>query len=534
MSQPDPSVKRQSGLLIPWIGTSTDIGGFVAQPYYWVIDDQSDATIVPMLTTHAGPELDVEYRRRFNSGSLLINGSAGYLNGSPQGTFVARGQFDYDDTWRWGFDINRASSSLFVRDFHIGTGLNGDPNLLTSQIYVEGFGEGAYSRLDTRFYQGLTGVITDSQLPVVLPRYQYSYFGTPDAWGGRLSLDTGVFNVMRTDGTNTRRGALTMNWNRPFIGALGDLWTLKLHGDAVAYDFSQFDQQPNFGPPGSQVTARALPQAAIDFRWPFSRNSGKWGSQLIEPMAEIIVAPQSGDSQLRRYPNEDSLDFEFSDVNLFGFNRFPGIDRLEGGTRANLALHAAWYLGGTAFDGLIGQSYQTRKDNLFPEASGLHDQVSDIVARTTFTPASWLDLTLRGRFDKRSMATHAAEAVSSFGVPLFRVGIGYIYSSFDPYTYYDQPLPPAAGTPFYFPRNEGTLSVSSSFGNYRLVGFARRDLANNRMVAYGADGIYEDECFILDLKFYRRATSLDGDTGSTTVLFLLTFKTIGQFGYRAL
>jgi LPS-assembly protein len=67
-----------------------------------------------------------------------------------------------------------------------------------------------------------------------------------------------------------------------------------------------------------------------------------------------------------------------------------------------------------------------------------------------------------------------------------------------------------------------------------LAGFARRNLALDQMVAYGADAIYEDECFILDLKFFRRNTSLNGDSGSTSVLFLFTFKTIGQFGYRAI
>ena len=129
------------------------------------------------------------------------------------------------------------------------------------------------------------------------------------------------------------------------------------------------------------------------------RDSGAWGTQLIEPIAQLIVAPQAGDSQLNKYPNEDSLDLEFTDANLFGFNRFPGIDRLEGGVRANVALHGAWYLGGTTFDGLIGQSYRTNKDNLFPEASGLHDQVSDIVARASSRADQWLDLTYRTRLD---------------------------------------------------------------------------------------------------------------------------------------
>ena len=51
----DPSVKRASGLLIPSMGASSHIGAFFAQPYYWVIDDQSDATFTPMITTRAGP-----------------------------------------------------------------------------------------------------------------------------------------------------------------------------------------------------------------------------------------------------------------------------------------------------------------------------------------------------------------------------------------------------------------------------------------------------------------------------------------------
>jgi LPS-assembly protein len=533
-SQADPSVKRESGILPPVMGSSSNIGFFYGQPYYLVIDDQSDATFLPMMTTQAGPQLDVEYRRRFNDGSLLVNASTGYVNNSPQGSFVSQGRFSYDDTWRWGFDINRASSTDYVRDFHLVEGLTGDQNVLTSQFYVEGFGEGSYARLDSKFYQGLNDVINTATLPTVLPRYQYSYVGTPDSWGGRFSLSTGAFNVIRTDGTNTRRGSLTMDYERPFSGLLGDQWKITLHGDAAAYDASDFNLLPNYGPYANVDTARALPQVAVDFRWPFARDGGVWGTQLIEPIAQMIVAPQSGDSQLRRIPNEDSLDFEFTDANLFGFNRFTGIDRLDGGVRANVGLHGAWYLGGTTFDGLIGQSYRTNKDNLFPEASGLHDQVSDVVIRGTLAPTKWLNLTYRTRLDKDTLATHFSDAIASVGMDRFRVSGGYIYTNFNPYTYYDQPAPPPAGNAYYFPRNEVSLGVSSKWGNYRFSANARRDLQTNQMVMISGDAIYEDECFIFDLRGSRRYTSVNGDDGATTVLFLLTFKTIGQFGYRAL
>ena len=530
----DPSVKRASGLLIPSAGYSSHIGAFFAQPYYWVIDGQSDATFTPMITSDAGPNLDVRYRRRFNDGYLTLDASGGYVNNSPQGTIYLNGQFDYDQNWRWGFNINRASSVSYVNDFHLTHDLGSDPNLLTSQIYLEGFGQGAYSRLDTRFYQGLDTSIVDSKLPVVLPRYQYSYFGTPDFLGGRTMVDAGAFNVVRVDGTNTRRANLSLEWDRPFVGQLGDMWTAKFHMDSAAYDASQFNEQPNYGLTDSVDNARALPQAAIDWRWPFMRNSGAWGTQVIEPMAEIIVAPQSGNSQYELYPDEDSLDLEFTDANLFGFNRFTGIDRLEGGSRANLALHGAWYLGGTTLDGMIGQSYQPTVNNVMPVGSGLHDTVSDIVGRVSFTPTPWLDMTYRTRLDRKTLATRFADATAAFGPRNLNVTAGYIYTSTNPYELYDQVLPPPAGSSYYYPRNEISLAATASQGPYRLSAFARRDLATNQMVAIGGDAVYENECFIFDLRFYRRYTSFNGDDGSTTLLLQLTFKTVGQLGFNAL
>jgi LPS-assembly protein len=531
---PDPSTPRQSGILAPVMGNSSRLGAFYGQPYYWVIDGQSDATFTPLLTTREGAVIDTTYRHRFNDGTLFVNLSGGYESGSVQGSLATRGQFAIDDTWRWGFDINRASSAQFVLDQHILLGLAGDSNVLPSNLYLEGFGQGSYSRLDVKGYQGLVTQIATARLPVVLPRYVYSYVGTPDRFGGRLSVDTGFFNVIRNEGTNTRRANLTVNWERPFQGPVGDVWKITLHGDADAYDASQFEQQPNYGLRHAIDTAQAQPGVAVDVSWPWMRDSGTWGTQLIEPKLQLVVQPRTGDSQFSRIPNEDSLSTEFSDANLFGFNRFLGTDRLEGGTRLNAALHGAWYLNGTLLDGLVGQSYQTGTDNMFPVSSGLHDTVSDIVARASFSPTRWLDLTYRTRLDKQSLNTRMADSTVSVGTDKFRLTGGYLYSTFDPFFFFDTPPPPPTSSGFFTPRNEITLGVSSRWEHYRFSLSARRNLATNQMIYYGATAAYEDECFILDVRFTRRYTTELNDHGSTAVLFYFTFKTVGQVGYRAI
>ncbi len=534
LAAPDPSTPRQSGFMVPWAGNSSNVGAFVGVPYYWAIDAQSDATFVPTLTSKAGPQGDIQYRRAFNDGTLLVNVSGGYLNGTAQGTLVTRGQFSYDDTWRWGFDINRASSLTYLRDFHTGMDLQGSLNLLPSTIYAEGFGQGSYTRFDVVSYQSLSTTVADTNLPVIAPRFVYSFVGQLDSWGGRLSVDMGAFNIMRGVGTNTRRANLTANYERRFTGAYGDLWKITLHGDAAAYDASDVNAQPNFGRAGRIDTGRVLPQIAVDWRWPFARDSGTWGTQLIEPMAQLILAPRSGRSQLSRIPNEDSFDFDFSDANLFGFNRFPGIDRQEGGTRVNVAMHAAWYLGGTTFDGMVGQSYRTYKDDLFPVSSGLYNQVSDIVARGTFAPTKWADLTYRTRLDARTGATRMSDAIATFGTPKFRLSGGYTYSPFNSYSYYQQAAPPPATSAYYSPRNEISVAATSEWGKYKISAYARRNLATNQFVSYGGDLIYDDECFKLDMKLVHVNTTYLSQTSSTTLLLLFTFKTVGTFGYRAL
>jgi LPS-assembly protein len=520
----DPSVKRASGFLIPSFGHSNEIGEFLQVPYYWVLDDNSDATFIPNINTGQGFNLDTLYRRRFNDGTLNVDLGVGYDQGSLQGSIFAKGQFALNNTWRYGFDINRASAATYLRDYKFSN--RGD--VLTSSVYLEGFGTGAYTRLDALAYQGLVASITQSQLPYVLPRYKYSYFGEPDALGGRLSFDTENFNVLRDVGTTTQRLGMSVRWDRPFAGILGERYGLTLRTDAAAYNGTSLDQNPNFYSTGSAQVARAQPNAALEVRWPFVREG--WGRQIVEPIVQLVAGPNAGSARKLKIPNEDSLDLEFTDQNLFSINKFPGIDQQEGGVRLNAGLHLNWTVGGMSVDQLVGQSYRTQVNDAFLIGSGLEHRTSDVVTRTTFTPAKWLDLTGRTRLDRRDLSLRFADVQGSTGYDRLRLSAGYLYSNVNPYFLYDQPTIPAS---YFQPRNELTLTAASNYDHYRLSAYARRDLALNKMVAAGVRATYEDECFIFDANVSRRYTSLNGDTGATLVLFQLTFKTVGQFGFSA-
>lgn len=536
LAHPDPTEKRASGILAPGFGYSKHLGAFLTVPYFWAIDDSSDATITPILATRNGPALDLEYRRRFNNGRLTIDSSIARFDDDTRGSraaghVFARGLFAIDDTWRWGFDFNRASSLRYMRDFRVQ---NWQP-VLTSQLYLEGFGQGSYTRLDTRGYQGLASTVIARRLPLIAPFYQYSFAGEPDRLGGRVGLDFDVLNILRTEGTSTRRARLSLGWERPEIDRLGGVWNLMLRLDSAAYTANQFDQLPNYGPARQASASQAMPTFAVNWRFPLLRDAGEWGTQVVEPILQVAAGPRSPSYRRgrTRIPNEDSLDLEFSDANLFALNRYPGVDRLEGGLRAAGALRGAWTLpGGQRLEGLVGQSWRARRDDTFPASSGLRDTASDIVSRASFTPTTWLDLTSRQRWDRRSFQPRFVDAIGTVGTDRLRLGGGYVYTTTNPFLLYESAANLNAPTR---PRHEASANISTRLSdNWRLGAFARRDIRSGKGVSDGLRLTYEDECFVFDASVSRRHTSVNGDRGASIVLFQLTFKTVGQFGFNAM
>jgi LPS-assembly protein len=278
-----------------------------------------------------------------------------------------------------------------------------------------------------------------------------------------------------------------------------------------------------------------MPTAAAMYRWPLVRDAGTWGTQLVEPIAQLIIAPRGSSYSVARtrIPNEDSLDQDFTDANLFALNRFPGIDRLEGGVRANVALHGRWtFPSGVLLDGQIGQGYRLQPDTAFDATSGLRNAATDIVSHLSVTPAPWLDVTSRQRFDRKTLQIRYVDALATVGTDSFRVNGGYIYTSTNPYFLFD--TAPTATPVLTLPRNEGTVGFSTKYGQWRARGYARRDLSAGKMVTVGAGVTYDDECFTFDINLNRRYTSINNDGGSTTILFQITLKTVGQFGFHAM
>ena len=137
-----------------------------------------------------------------------------------------------------------------------------------------------------------------------------------------------------------------------------------------------------------------MPAVGLEYRYPFI-SVEPWGTQTIEPIAQLIVRPN--ETQIGKLPNEDAQSLIFDDSNLFSVNKFSGYDRVEGGTRLNAGIqYTAQFNRAGFFNVLFGQSYQLLGQNSFAIAdtvntglsSGLASSRSDYVARVAYSPDS--------------------------------------------------------------------------------------------------------------------------------------------------
>jgi len=527
---PDGSAARQSGFLSPSFGITKYLGGFIETPYYWAIDESQELVLRPTTSTRVAPNLGLDYRRRFNIGEMEVLGSIGQLDGRDgteegfAGHIFAKGRFSLDETWRAGFDANRTSSDQYLRIYRYGS-----QRILPTTVFTEGFwGPEGFARFDARAYQGLRSTDDIGRIPLVLPNIYADWESPEDSLGGRFTVDTSSFAIFRSSGTSTRRASSRIGYALPRMDELGGIWTLRAQSDLAAYDFENINLAPNYaaGSPNGQ-SATANLRAALDWRMPFLRDSGDWGSQVVEPRIQLVTGPMTGSQY--RIPNEDSIVFDFTDANLFSLNRFTGRDRQEGGTRADIALRGAWFLPeNRQLEALVGRSFRVQEDGgPFYPLSGLENRASDWVSRVTFRPTSWLDLTGRSRREGESLAARTYD-VSSTLRPSDNTSftVGYLKAPPVPYI-----------TPFA-QREEIYLGVSQRLGMWRFSAFGRQNIERNQPVAAALSALYEDECFIFETRFVKSYAE-DPKTnnlypGATMLLFRFGFKTIGDFGLRAL
>ncbi len=577
-SHPDPTVTRKSGFLLPTVRTSTKTGFGLEIPYFWALAPSYDATITVTPYSRQGLLLQGEWRQRLMTGSYMVRGAGifqldkGAFDLGPgrdstglrdfRGSLETTGEFAINKRWLWGWEASLLSDRLFPNDY--GQGRFGSTERV-NRLYLVGQGDRSYFDLRGMSFIGLSEFDRNGEQPLIHPILDYSYiFGKPVA-GGELGFRVNITSLSRKDadfdpisttasvgnfcdsraivaatnptnclmrgapGEYTRASA-DMTWRKTVINSWGQMFTpfVVVRGDAAYRRIAPDPAVASFIGTDPESLVRGMPAVGLETRWPFI-SAHSWGTQSIEPIAQLVMRPN--ETQIGRFPNEDAQSLVFDDTNLFSINKYSGFDRIEGGTRLNVGAQYTAnvnFLG--TFNALVGQSFHLfgRNSFAFGDAantglqSGLDTDVSDYVARFSLQTNRNVLLVNRFRFDKDTLTVRRLELEASAGFG--PVSLSTIFARYDA-----QPL---VG---YFEQRAGIFQNASIrvHANWTIGGGLRYDFTREKIDLGMLSVSYLDDCFAIAAQYIADYTVSGNTQTDHRFLLRVNLRTLGGSGFTS-
>ena len=516
-SHPDPTVERKSGLLAPTFRQSSEYGFGVQVPYFIDLGPSRDITVTAFPTSNDGLVTMGEYRQAFDNGSMILDGSLAAVTTGQDGSWQGRGHlfgtgsFDVSEGAGEilglgegtvaGFGLQLTSDTTYMDRYDIS-----GADRLESIAYINRYATNGFFRADGTYFRSLRETEFDAKDMVVLPIFEARHVSPlADDYGTVGFTGSGAL-LTRPSGRDTGRLSIGADWQADTVTQIG----LTIGGFAEArLDAYTVHDDPAFDSNGS---LRFFPQAGIEARYPLVA-SFMGSTHLIEPGAQLIVAPNSGNSD--DIPNEDSTNVEFDDANIFSRNRFPGYDRVETGTRVNLGVRYARIADDPfTLNASLGQVFRLSQETAFSSGSGLSTRSSDTVAAVDFGYAPFLTVVNSYRFDN-DFTLQRSEIGGLLTLERFRLSAGYIFLGEDA----------TAGA--LEDREEVNASVDFDLGRrWRLGASWRQDMENDEMVTVGGSIGYRNECTALQFTFGQDYPNRsDGDRET---FFGLRIQILGQ------
>jgi len=183
---PDPTVKRQSGLLAPFLTNSSTIGTGLETPYFWAISDSKDMTFTPKTYTKENILLLNEYRQAFRNGFLTLDSSytEGYKDTSATKTGGSRNHLfanlDLNFSESELFDkslsikVQTTSNNTYFRVHDINTALvDSDNTNLESEIEYNFSKDDMYIGVNANVYENLGVKNSSDKYEFIIPNINY-------------------------------------------------------------------------------------------------------------------------------------------------------------------------------------------------------------------------------------------------------------------------------------------------------------------------------------------------------------------------
>jgi LPS-assembly protein len=419
MSHPDPTVKYRSGILMPSLNSTNNMGIQINLPLYVNFSDYHDMTLTMSYLTKENPLWRGEHRLNLHNAGMKTSGSYTHSrSGADRWHIFNNDRVDMGGHARMFLFLNRTSDKTYLQQYDFYN----DQPYLDSSARLELFAESGYAATEAHIFQELRVLSGNYTNPSgdILPNI-YGVYKTGPVFGDTYFLFSGDILGISKGSSAVQRligGAKIVS---PWILPLGQKLALAASARYDAYNF--INARPDDAPyEFNGVKGRFLPSGYVEWSLPFARNGSEW-THVIEPKARLTIMRHM---ESPGFVNNDSSGSLLSDAMLFSDNRLAGYDLWANGNYVDYGVNwSAFSAGGWSSEVFLGQSYDFYAPGRLDPNSGFHDGASDYVGRLGLRAGDWLGVLNRFRVSNADLGLRHLESTVRVGKSDY-VEAGYI------------------------------------------------------------------------------------------------------------
>ena len=413
---PDPSVKRQSGFLMPKINNSTFLGSSLQIPYYKVISDSEDVTISPRIFFNDKFLLQSEYRQVFKKSDLIIDHSI-KLDNENSISHLFGNFFSVNNNNKFELNLETVSNRNYLKKYDIYTNLVDNHTTLNSYIEFEESNENSTFRSSFEIFEDLTLKSSDSY-EFVYPSVNYT-----------SKLNTNLNGNLNLDITGHQKKYQTNRYDGILVNNLLYNSNKKITKSGFVDDFNLIIKNVNTkGDNSSSLKEdydnKLLSGIILNREYPLKKNNNNTLSYFT-PKISARLSP----TETKNIRNTNKrVDF----ISLFNTDRLNENTALEGGE--SITVGADYKLSnerGEFFSLSGGQVFRLKEERDIPKVTSIGEKRSDIIGNLKFVPTDLFNLDYSFSIDNDLKDINYNYAETNFLVNNFMTSFKYLSDSND-------------------------------------------------------------------------------------------------------
>ena len=478
---PDPTVKRQSGFLIPSIATSSNSGNSLKIPYFNALADNKDFTFSPRIYFNNDILVQNEYRQIEENFDHISDFSLKKLQDGSKSHIFSNTKINLmsDDLFRSNLEINleKTSNDTYLKSEKLKNSIQNNQSLLNSFVKYEAFNDETDFSLDIASYEDLTKTKNSDKYQFILPSFKLSkiLFSNTDLNGNLRYSASGV--SQRRD-TNITENYLINNFDYTSDRVLSN------SGFVSSFDFL-FKNVSRKGKNSStyqdDFTNKNFLLTNYMLNFPLRKEKNNFNSNL-SPKLSLRYSPFKSE-------NLTNSDRKINNTNIFSTNRLGITDSLEGGQSLTLGFDYDLFKKDNkrVFTSSLGQIFKDKNDSKLPITSKMQNKSSDIVGQIIFTPNNIFNVNYNYSADNNLDAIN----YNSFETKL---EINNFVASFDFLEENNE-----IGSDSYFSRD-----IGYKLDQNNMISFAtRRNRKTDLTEYYNLIYQYENDCLVAAIEYNK-------------------------------